>query len=313
MKIPNRSARAACAPALLLIGLLLVLAGSLPATAQQAAEDSQDSAEAQLTKKEKKERAKQARIDEYLRKKEERRARREQRRLEKERQEAERADDRSPAPSKAAPVAVAADETGKKKKKRSARRSETVRLPKGLARAQETVRSNPLGQDPSVREYLELIDRAEASPHQLAAFGNFLSQNGMNNLALEYYGVALSIERKDPVLWLNVGTLHRQLKEYDQAAGAYSRALSLDPNNAFAHYNLGSVLDEMGEYDDAIEEYRLALTLDPSLGDPATNPQAANNERLLAVKLMLYEQQVGSAGLPLVDVPGGAVRPNDER
>ena len=103
-----------------------------------------------------------------------------------------------------------------------------------------------------------------------------------------------------------MGTLHRKVQETRLArSDAYSRALSLDPNLAYAHYNLGAVLDEMGKYDDAIEEYRIALTLDPSLGDPAINPQAANNERLLAVKLMLYQEQIGNIGLPLVDVPGG--------
>jgi hypothetical protein len=45
--------------------------------------------------------------------------------------------------------------------------------------------------------------------------------------------------------------------------------------------------------------------LEPKLGDPQVNPQAANNERLLAVKLMLYKQQTGNLGLPLVDIPEG--------
>ena len=51
--------------------------------------------------------------------------------------------------------------------------------------------------------------------------------------------------------------------------------------------------------------FKIALTLDPTLGDPAYNPQAANNERLLAVKMLLYREQVGTLGLPLSDVEGG--------
>jgi tetratricopeptide (TPR) repeat protein len=313
MEILIRCLRATSAPALLLLALLVVPAGAAPAAAQSGEDENQNATETQLSRKERKERAKQARIEEYLRKKEERRARREMRRIEKEREAAERADDRAQ-PGAAAETAVADEAVAKTKKRKGkkAMEDEIVRLPRGLAQAQETVRSNALGQDPTVREYLDLIDRAEATPTQLAAFGNFLAQSGMKRVALEYYAAALSVEQDDPLLWLNVGTLHRQLREFDQARGAYGQALSLDPNNAFAHYNMGAVLDEMGDYDQSIEEYRIALTLDPSLGDPATNPQAANNERLLAVKLMLYDEQTGSLGLPLVDVPGGTVEYADE-
>ena len=60
-------------------------------------------------------------------------------------------------------------------------------------------------------------------------------------------------------------------------------------------------------YDDAIEEYKIALTIDPTLGDPAINPQAANNEKLMAVRMLLYKEQSGNLGLPLVTVPNGQI------
>ncbi len=266
---------------------------------------------------EEKERAKQARIEEYLRKKEERRARREMEKQQRELQKEEPAPVAvtEPEPKKAEPEAVAADKPRKEKKQKEVmqRRPEQVRLPRGLARIQENLRNTDFGQDPTVRDYLDLIDRGEATPHQLAAFGNFLSQNGMTRDAMEYYAVALSMEKMDPLLWMNVGTLHRKLQEYSMAATAYGRALSLDPNNAFAHYNLGSVLEEMGKYEESIEEYKLALSLDPTLGDPIYNPAAANNERLLAVKLMLYGEEAGSLGLPLVDLPGGDLDAPEEK
>jgi tetratricopeptide (TPR) repeat protein len=121
--------------------------------------------------------------------------------------------------------------------------------------------------------------------------------------ALAYYQVAIHLERKDPLLWLNLGTLHRQRNELSAALGAYGETLALDPNNALARYNVGAILDATGDYQGAIDQYKIALTLDPSLGDPAVNPQAANNERLLAVKLLLYREQAGSLGLPLVAIP----------
>ena len=157
-----------------------------------------------------------------------------------------------------------------------------------------------LASDPTVAHHLTLIDRSQASPQQLAAFGNFLADSGMNRLALIYYDVALRLETKDPLLWNNLGTLHRQLGEWDKAKEAFGRALNLDPANAMAHYNLGAVYDEQRKYDNAVREYRIALTLEPKLGDPEFNPSAANNERLLAVKLLIYQDQAGNVGLPLI-------------
>jgi tetratricopeptide (TPR) repeat protein len=290
MKQPTRSVGAVC------ISLFLILTLVAPAWGGVQSE-------------EEKERAKQARIDEYLRKKEERRARRDMEKAQKAQKAQQEqwkplpVEKAEPSPEPTKPEA----EKARKKRKKKARRAEMPQLPKELALIQEYLRGTELGQDPTVRDYLDLIDSGEASPQQLAAFGNFLSQNGMHRDAMEYYAAALSMEKRDALLWMNVGTLHRNMQELSLAANAYGKALSIDPNNAFAHYNLGSVLDEMGKYEEAIEEYKIALTLDPTLGDPIYNPAAANNERLLAVKLMLYGEQAGSLGLPLVDLPGGSL------
>ena len=149
-------------------------------------------------------------------------------------------------------------------------------------------------------------------PHignHLGAFGNYLESAGWPRGALVYYEVALSIEQADPILWLNAGTVYRKLRKPKDAVNAYIRALSIDPNNARAHYNLGAVYDEQGKYEAAVEEYKIALLLDPLLGDPATNPQVAHNERITAVKLLLYQEQVGMIGLPLAEVPGGGLDP----
>ena len=115
--------------------------------------------------------------------------------------------------------------------------------------------------------------------------------------------MALRLVKDDPVIWVNAGTLHRKLDELSAAASAYARALSINPNYALAHYNLGAVQDSQGKYKEALKSYKLALTLDPTLGDPMYNPQAANNTHLSTVKLMIYKEQIGTAGLPLVEIP----------
>jgi len=329
----------------LALGLVLSVGpASSPALAARA--DDPEAERAQREEARRKDR--EERIQEYLRKKEEREARRQ---LERELKEAEREAPPPAAPAaqpaqataqpaaqptvqpaaqpaapkrQAAPAAepAAAVPTPKNRKERRPRKASSppgggddwvVDLPRSIRRINENLRRTRLGQDPTVESYVSLVERGEASAYHLAAFGNFLGQNGMLRDAIEYYALALDLQDQDPVLWMNVGTLHRQLGEYSIAADVYREALTLDPNNAFAHYNLGAVLDEMNEYEGAIEEYKLALTLDPSLGDPATNPAAANNERLLAVKLMLYEEQTGSLGLPLVDVQVAPVEGSDRR
>ncbi len=281
--------------------VLLACLGAGPAQAQTPAEPEQEPAPAdtKAAKEQERQRAKEARIEEYLRKKEERRARRE---LERQRSKQEEA-------AAAATAAEGATPPEAKKTKQTTARRASSALPRDLRRVQELLWQGPLGQDPTVQAYLELIERGEASPQQIAAFGNFLGEAGMARAALEYYGLALQLDKNDSLLWLNVGTLHRQVGEYSEASSAYARSLGVDPNNAYAHYNLGAVMDEMGRYEEAIREYKMALTLDPSLGDPAVNPQAANNERLLAVQLMLYKEQEGSLGLPLLAIPGGDLEP----
>jgi len=229
--------------------------------------------------------AKEARIEEYLRKKEQRLAEKEAREFEKQEQKA--------LAREAADEAVAGSEAV----------TAGSQLPKELAMAQDAVRASSIGQDPSVQRYLDLIDQQEASAYELAAFGNFLAESGLRPEAVVYYSVAIDLVRDDPILWLNLGSLHRQLGDYSAAMSAYGRVLQLDANNALAHYNVATVLDAQKKYENAIEAYTVALTLDPALGDPQQNPQAANNPRLLAVKLMLYQQGTGSVGTPLVAIP----------
>ena len=274
---------------------------------------------------------KDSRIEEYLRRKEERRARRaleDEQLAQAQAEEARVAEETGMVepgtPDSDAAVAVAAgaaaltaaalvDDPEPVVEDFPVEEGEIV-LPRQMAEMQVHLRRTHLADDPTVQTYLDLIDRAEASPYQLAAFGNFLAQNGMLQVALIYYDVALNtLEEPDALLLMNLGILYHKLGRFDQAVNELMRALALDPTIAFAHYNLGATYDKMGKYEKAVDEYKFALTLDPSLGDPATNPQAASNDRLLAVKLMIYQEQIGNRGLPLVDVPDGGVNVTIEK
>ena len=317
--------------ALALSAAACLLAVGIAATPARAQADDPEA----VTKQERKQQAKEERIQEYLRKREERQiekeASRQDRTEKKQAEEQAREIERELlAAEKAAEQAEmeerltvtetelpSSDEVAraeKKAAKKRARQSQasSSRLPKDLARAQANIRATEIGEDPTVKEYLDLIDRQGASPHQLAAFGSFIAQNGMTRDATEYYRVALRLEDGDPVLWINAGTLYLQAGEPGDAAEAFGHALTIAPNNAFAHYNMGAALHEMDRYENAIEAYKTALALDPDLGDPAVNPQAANNKLLLAVRLMLYQEQMGSLGTPLLNLSTGKLPGQDE-
>ncbi len=302
------------------LGVALIFVFALLAPAPPVAQEP-DPAEA---KKEAKAKARDERIQEYVRKKEERLARREaEDKRKKEEAAAKQTAEQLAADSATVPEAqpAAVSETApppekadkklaklEKKERREAKRGATQsNLPRHLAKIHQSLSVSEFGQDPTVAAYLDLIEAGDASAQQIAAFGNFLGQANRAETALAYYDLALSLDDQDTTIWLNAGTLQRQAGNLNAAAGAYVEVLGIDPNHAFAHYNLGAVLDEMGEYDDSIEEYKLALQIDPTLGDPAVNPQAANNEKLMAVRMLLYKEQAGSVGLPLVTVPNGEI------
>ncbi len=257
----------------------------------------------------------------YLLKREQKRAAKEQQKLEKEiRRQAEA---EAKAEAEAEEMALkeqqrleeqalqeqqAAENEMAKAQKKAAKAGTSVSsagLSKQLAMAQEIIRNSRLSQSPSVLQYLDLVDSQEASAQQMAAFGNFIADSGSPKVALVYYDTAVKMDKTDALLWINLGTIQRQLMDNDAAAKAYLQAIELDRTNAVAHYNLGATYDSLGKYKQAINEYKVALTLDPTLADPMVNPQAANNDRLLAVQLLLYQEQAGGLGVPLLSVPDG--------
>ncbi len=171
-----------------------------------------------------------------------------------------------------------------------------------LSQTMAVVRKSPIGDDPNVSAYLDLMSTGQASGAQVNDFAAYVAKLGMPKVAIPFQQYALKLEPQNTTLWMNLGTLQRTTAAFSSAATSFKKAIAIDPINALAHYNLGAVYDVQGDYDDAIEEYRRALVLDPSLGDPRKNPQVVNNENLLAVELEIYHSQAGALGLPLLQI-----------
>jgi tetratricopeptide (TPR) repeat protein len=262
------------------------------------------------------EQAKQARIDEYLKKKEAKKAARKSGKADPEKPAAEKAE-KAPKPEK-----EKKDGDGWFSRRKS-RRSESGTQTSSSRRARRSARGTPAAQATGSRDSGQILDRLRnsaimndeagrahmaimdrgASPMEMAAFGSYLAQQGYLPASVTLYKSATRADPANPTLWLNLGTAQMRYNQVSEAGQSFQKAIRLDPNNAKAHYNLGAVYAR-SDYDKAIKEFATALTLDPGLGDPEINPQAANNDLLVPVKMMLYQSQEGSVALPLVPVEG---------
>ena len=74
------------------------------------------------------------------------------------------------------------------------------------------------------------------------------------------YQEVLNLDPRHIKALFNLGNLHVQHGEYDQAISCFKWVLNLNDTNAEACNNLGSVYEGLERYDDAIEMYRKSIT-----------------------------------------------------
>jgi tetratricopeptide (TPR) repeat protein len=125
------------------------------------------------------------------------------------------------------------------------------------------------------------------------------AQRGWDDLAIESYLEALTLDETLYEAWTNLGTIYNRQENLPQAEKSFRKAIDLQPRAALAYYNLGTVLDRSDRYDEALAAYKTAITYDPTLLDPAVNPQVVNNQHLTSIRLMSYLESAGSGALPL--------------
>ena len=65
--------------------------------------------------------------------------------------------------------------------------------------------------------------------------------------------------------WHDLGTVLKELGEYDQAVAVLESALALDTDNAMSHYYLGAALAMAAQPQRAVSAYQAAVRLDPKL------------------------------------------------
>ncbi len=116
---------------------------------------------------------------------------------------------------------------------------------------------------------------AEARKRQAEGWfekGVALEQNGGPvGEAAAAYRKAVELDPGCSGAWLNLGTVHFNLRQWEQAEACYGKALETRADYGLAHYNLGNLCDATGRPREAIEHYKKALEIDPSYADAHYN------------------------------------------
>ena len=89
--------------------------------------------------------------------------------------------------------------------------------------------------------------------------------------AMEIYLAILAIRPQHAPALINLGTIHYNLREYEQAEQLYRSATIADPEYALAFFDLGNVLDEMQRLAEATTAYQKAVALVPQYADAHYN------------------------------------------
>ncbi|MEO6806717.1 MAG: tetratricopeptide repeat protein [Edaphobacter sp.] len=89
--------------------------------------------------------------------------------------------------------------------------------------------------------------------------------------AIEIYQEILTIRPEHAPALINLGTIHYNLRKYEQAERHYRGATLADPEYALAFFDLGNVLDEMQRLTEATAAYQKAVALVPQYADAHYN------------------------------------------
>ncbi len=119
----------------------------------------------------------------------------------------------------------------------------------------------------SAAESMDELERAiESDSSMLYPYLERASQRmegGYYKGALEDYNQALTINDKDPEIWLKRGILKEKTNDLKGAYSDYTMAIGLNEKFEKAWLNRGNVLNKQGKYTEAIEDYTVAITYNP--------------------------------------------------
>ena len=94
------------------------------------------------------------------------------------------------------------------------------------------------------------------------ALGDWYSNSGNFNKALDYYKKADSWSPNNPEILSRFGQYYGMKKELDVARQYFQKALDLSPNNFSIRFNLAVTLANMGRIDEALGQYKIIQQYD---------------------------------------------------
>jgi Fe-S-cluster formation regulator IscX/YfhJ len=104
-------------------------------------------------------------------------------------------------------------------------------------------------------------------------------ESGDKIQAIKLYQKIMEIDPRFAPAWINLGTIHFHLREFDWAEKLYRHATEIDPAYVLAFFDLGNVLDELQRLDESIAAYRRAVALAPRYADAHYNLALAHERR----------------------------------
>ena len=133
---------------------------------------------------------------------------------------------------------------------------------------------------------------------------------GEKQRAIGLYEEIMSLDPSYAPAYINLGTIHFHLRQFDRAEELYRQATQTDPGYVLAFFDLGNVLDELQRLDEAIAAYRRAVALAPHYADAHYNLALAH-ERTGEPRLALRHWQTYvrlDKGGPWADHARGQIR-----
>lgn len=96
-------------------------------------------------------------------------------------------------------------------------------------------------------------------------------ESGEKLFAIQLYRQIMERDPGFAPAWINLGTIHFHLREFEWAERLYRHATEIDPSYVLAFFDLGNVLDELQRLDESIAVYRRAIALSPGYADAHYN------------------------------------------
>lgn len=96
-------------------------------------------------------------------------------------------------------------------------------------------------------------------------------ESGEKQIAMDLYEEILKLDPTYAAAYINLGTIHFHLRQFNRAEELYRRATVVDPTYVLAFFDLGNVLDELQRMDESIAAYRQAVVIAPRYADAHYN------------------------------------------